>query len=310
MKAIFYNEETERIRSGWRILLFQLTFFAILFLFRLMINVVDSEYFTTYFTRIFLAISAIIVLIIFSKLVERMPISKYGYFNNSFWFKDLLFGLFLGAFLMSLIFLIFYIAGWVEITGYYFTEKTETGFSLAFIGELIKYTGVSIHEETVSRGYFLIVLAQGFAFKSIGSKRSIIIALLISSLMFGVFHLGNSNASLASTLNISLAGILLGLSLVYTGSIAIPLGIHLTWNFFQGIVFGMPTSGFISQTHVFQTKLIGPEILTGGLFGPEAGLIGTAIILLGCGMIGYWIKFQYGYFRIETALAEVPKEEE
>ena len=209
---------------------------------------------------------------------------------------------------MSLIFLFFYLFDWVEITGYSITERTDASFTFAFIGEFIKFSGVSVNEEVFSRGYLLVVIAQGLAFKSIGSKKSILISLLFTSVVFGLFHLGNTSASSASTLNIALAGILLGLAMVYTGSLAIPLGIHLTWNFFQGIIYGMPTSGHISETYLIQTKLVGPEIFTGGAFGPEAGLIGTFVIILGCVMIAYWIKYQYGYLRIETDLTEFPKE--
>ncbi len=69
------------------------------------------------------------------------------------------------------------------------------------------------------------------------------LAWFASSIALGVLHVFNPNASLISTLYLVLAGLFLGLGLVMTGSLAIPIGLHITWNFFQGNVFGFPVSG-------------------------------------------------------------------
>lgn len=53
----------------------------------------------------------------------------------------------------------------------------------------------------------------------------------------------NPNSSLASTLSITLAGIMLGLGYVLSGDLAIPTGIHISWNFAQGGLFGFSVSG-------------------------------------------------------------------
>jgi membrane protease YdiL (CAAX protease family) len=281
---------------------------GLMFLFGIMFNVIDAPLYQAFFGRVFYAIAILIALVISAKFIERLPLKNFGLFNNKFWTTDLLFGIFLGAFLMSLIFLIFYSFNWVEITGYRITSREGIDFTFSFFGELIKFTGVSVSEELQTRSYLLVVIAQGFAFKSIGSKKAIVISLLFTSVLFGLMHLGNDNTSLASTLNIALAGILLGIGMVYTGSVAIPLGIHLTWNFFQDVIFGMPTSGSVPETTLIQTRLTGPELFTGGAFGPEGGLIATFIMIAGCGIIVYWIKYRYGYLSIQTSLAEFPKE--
>lgn len=61
-----------------------------------------------------------------------------------------------------------------------------------------------IYEELLSRGYHLQNLAEGL--RDLGPKTGIPIATLLSSIVFGVLHLFNTNADLFSTLNIIVAG--------------------------------------------------------------------------------------------------------
>ncbi len=79
-----------------------------------------------------------------------------------------------------------------------------------------------------------------------------------------------------------------------TGELAIPIGIHITWNFFQGNVFGFPVSGTNAGATLVAIKQSGPDIFTGGAFGPEAGLIGIAAVFLGSVLIWWYVKLRYG----------------
>ncbi len=77
----------------------------------------------------------------------------------------------------------------------------------------INSTAVSeeFSEELFYRGYLLTNLAEGFNFKNNSPKIAIFIALILSSLLFGMFHLGSPNASFVSTSNIIMAGFLLAI---------------------------------------------------------------------------------------------------
>ena len=92
-----------------------------------------------------------------------------------------------------------------------------------------------------------------------------------------------------------------------TGSIAIPIGIHVSWNFFQGHVFGFPVSGGKDFfTTVVAIEQGGPELWTDGAFGPEAGLIGLFGFVLGALLVTVWIRVRYDGLSLFTAIADPP----
>jgi hypothetical protein len=88
-----------------------------------------------------------------------------------------------------------------------------------------------------------------------------------------------------------------------TGDLAISIGLHMTWNFFQGVVFGFPVSGMASQASFIGIHQGGPDLITGGPFGPEAGLIGLGAIAIGAVMIVLWVKWRYGAVKLQDRLA-------
>ena len=117
-------------------------------------------------------------------------------------------------------------------------------------------------------------------------------------------HAANPNASLVSTLNIAGAGLFLGLPFVLSGELAISIGLHMTWNFFQGNVYGFPVSGSDAGPTFIAIQQAGPQWATGGAFGPEAGVIGLVAIALGCLLTLAWLRWRTGKLRWRTELAE------
>lgn len=56
----------------------------------------------------------------------------------------------------------------------------------------------------------------------------------------------------------------------------------------MGNVLGLPVSGMIlGNVSIIETKVTGPEIITGGSFGPEGGLIVTVILVV-ASVVVYW----------------------
>ena len=76
---------------------------------------------------------------------------------------------------------------------------------------------------------------------------------------------------------------------VRTGQLWLPIGLHIGWNFFQSSVFGFPVSG-LDRPGLLDITVSGPELWTGGAFGPEAGLIVLPICLLGAVLVHIYTK--------------------
>jgi membrane protease YdiL (CAAX protease family) len=242
------------------------------------------------------------------RFLDRRPFAGFGFHLTGGWWLDLLFGLALGALLMTFVFLIELGLGWITVTGVLTTTEPGAPFALAMLIPVGLFVCVGVYEETLARGYQLRNAAEGLDYPVLGPRGAIVLAWVLSSVFFGALHIGNPNATLSSTANIALAGILLGLGYVLTGELAIPIGLHITWNFFQANVYGFPVSGLKPVGATFlETAQGGPGSWTGGPFGPEAGLIGVSAMILGCLLIALWVRLRSGKVSLHTPLAQAPK---
>lgn len=303
MKRLFYNEAQRRLRSGWRLML-HFIFFALLAEFVVMAGALQSTHnilANVVYSALYL-VGAVALVWVMGRFFDHRPFSDFGFHLTNAWWTDLGFGLVLGALLLTGIFLVERIAGWVTITGMA-TSDAGVPFGLAFIASLFMFVVVGINEELSFRGYQLKNLAEGLNGGRM-PQRAVILALLLSSVFFGLSHLLNPDASALSTLNIVLWGLLAGLAYLLTGELAISIGLHITWNFFEGTVYGFPVSGFTFPTRLLASQQTGPELWTDGAFGPEAGLLAVLFILAGCGVIVLWVRFAHKHVALDTRLAE------
>lgn len=123
------------------------------------------------------------------------------------------------------------------------------------------------------------VVFRGILFRLITDKWNITVGLTTSSLLFGLAHLGNPGATLWAALAITLAsGWLFGMAYAYHQTIWVPIGMHWAWNYLEGGVFGCAVSGTpLDYLPLITPRISGPDILTGGAFGPEASIICVAL---------------------------------
>lgn len=187
-------------------------------------------------------------------------------------------GLALGASAMLLVYLILRGAGWVTWPQPAPPAHTPQGSAVPAI--VLGFSCLAAQEELVARGFLLQNLARGWGLP---------LAVLLQAALFGLAHLANPHAGLASTVGIFAAGIFLGAAFVRTGRLWLPTGAHIAWNLVEGPVLGLPLSG-LRTSRFFHTELTGPAAATGGAFGPEAGWVAVVVLLafaLGLGR-GAW----------------------
>lgn len=272
MRTIFYNSDENRLRAGWRILVTTGLIFSLLIFSAVLLR---SEW----GFNIALAIIVLGIMYVASVAIDKRGFSDFGFVISRNWIKDFLAGNLFAILSMGFAVLSLYAAGWLtpikqEIRFF------EPEFVMGIISTFILMVAVSIWEEAYFRSYLITNIKEGLSFIRAGTHYPVIIAVILSSALFGIAHITNPNASWISAFNIAIAGVVLAYPYVATKSIAIPVGMHLSWNYFQGVVFGLPVSGQSLEPAILQFETSGPDIITGGSFGPEAGFIGLLSLLL------------------------------
>jgi len=157
-----------------------------------------------------------------------------------------------------------------------------SGFPVvAWLGLLaVTMVAVGVYEELLLRGYVLTNLAEGCT-AVLDRRGAVAAAVGVSSAAFGVLHGVNPSASRLSLATITLAGVMLGVAYVTTGSLSFPIGIHIAWNLTQ-VLLGLPVSGLEVPVRLVATTVSGDPLLHGGAFGPEGGLLGLGMTATGC----------------------------
>lgn len=132
------------------------------------------------------------------------------------------------------------------------------------------------------------ILFRGYAFQRLVDAVGSWAALALASLYFAYAHWNNPGMAGATkiwaTVNIALAGVLLGLCYLKTRSLALPIGVHLGWNWAQGSLLGFGVSGMELDGVLRPVFHARPPWLTGGAFGLEASL--PCAVLCGLAIAG------------------------
>jgi membrane protease YdiL (CAAX protease family) len=293
---LFWNAGEQRLRALWRVLLHALATILIGVVFALVWRALDPVGFTRDSELLAMAYRAVVVLAatqLCVRVLDGRELRELGFELDRWWWLDLGVGFAIGAVLMSGIFSVERAAGWVEIEARY-TGAQDTPFALALTGMLVSFAFVALSEELFSRGYQLTNLREGLRSSRLEPRLAGGLAsagaVLLTSVAFALLHIGNPGVTVSAIVGIAAAGVVLALGYLWTGQLALPIGLHLSWNFFQGNVFGFPVSGTDPGPRVLALRQAGDPLITGGDFGPEAGLIGLAALLVGALLQLGWAK--------------------
>jgi membrane protease YdiL (CAAX protease family) len=320
----FFDESTGRLRAPWRLLLQYLAYRVVLvpLLFSLLVATwlllggqrtagglaASGSPALPVISGAAGLIGALLSVWLAGRFLDRRPFADFGFHLNGGWWLDLLFGMVLGALLMTAVFLAELGLGWVTVTGAFESLVPGAPFWLAMLVPATLFLCVGFYEELISRGYQLRSAAEGLNLPGVGARNAVLLAWVLSSAFFGYLHATNPKATLMSTINVALAGLMLGAGYVLTGELAIPIGLHVTWNFFQGAVFGFPVSGLrVGGATFLSLDQGGPDLWTGGPFGPEGGLLGPVAMVSGLLLTTLWVRIRRGRVGVHTPIAEGPK---
>lgn len=139
-------------------------------------------------------------------------------------------------------------------------------------------------EEILSRSFL-----TGGLFLFLKGNKWLVIA--ISAAFFGLAHAANPNATIISVFGNTLGGVMYAIAFLESRRIWLCWGLHFAWNFFQGSLLGFPVSGMTEGGSIIQQVATGPEIITGGAYGPEAGLVGMTFRFVVIGLLYAWFSW-------------------
>lgn len=220
-------------------------------------------------------VGVVVAVWVLSGLIGRRP-WKDTPFGFTRWAQDTAIGFVAGMLLLSMVALVLWLTGHYTVLGW--TDLGTTTVAAFLLTNLVFFLGVSVVEESLFRAGMFDIIEQWW-----GSAA----ALLVSAILFGLVHLGNEQATVIGAVAIILeAGILLGAVYMLTRRLWMVIGIHWSWNFFQGPVYGSVISGSSdTQTGLLDVTMQGSHWMTGGVFGFEASVVA---IVLATGS-GVWV---------------------
>ena len=181
--------------------------------------------------------------------------------------RELALGLLGGALMVGLVFGLLALLGVFTLQG---AHPPGLG-SLRSAGEMLL---VSTFEE---------LLVRGILFKALERWLGSLPALCASALLFGLAHLPNEGATLLSTLNVTVAGMLFAAAYLASGRLWLGIGLHLAWNFCTGHLFSAVVSGHAAEPGLLYGRLDGPAWLSGGAFGVEGSALTLLVLLAATG---------------------------
>lgn len=250
----------------FKIIIEQVTFEEISYLFANLYSINDD--FTHPFCvimNITQCISMICSILISLKIYYKKGLDYIGFNDIRKNYRYLIQGLIMGALSIVTMFIISLITNNISIKDY----PSICNVNFSFLQGLILFIFVGINEELFARGYCMTVLSR---------LKHKYFVFIIPAVIFSLMHAFNSNMSFISYLNLFLFGILAELMFLNTRSLWGPIGYHIAWNYFQGYICGFNVSG-ISTPNFFKIDNY-ENIIAGGEFGLEGGLLVTIVILL------------------------------
>jgi len=280
LKTIFLSPDEPRLRAGWRLLIQTILMVIIGIPLGLVFLLLPAEMKTAGRGLVLSQIAEWIVITasvyLARRFLDRRTFASLGVKLTPKAIQDVLVGILITGLMMGLIYLLEWAFGWLSFQGFAWQfDAASTVLQNALLMVLL-FLFVGWNEELLSRGYHLQTLASGIN-RTWG--------VLLSSAVFGLLHLSNPNATWISALGIFLAGLFLAYGYLRTGRLWLSIGLHIGWNTFEGVVFGFPVSG-LDIYPLTRITVNGPPLITGGAFGPEAGLI--LLPGLALGLLGIW----------------------
>jgi len=279
-----------RLRAPWRILVFlAATYFC-----GLVASLLLAPLLAAFFSFVHLRISTdgwVLVAAFLGgtaislRYIDKRPWSDAWLDRNAARPALLAWGFLLGAVAIGIPTLLLLGVGWMRSL-----PSVHGSLAAASVRVSMVLLPAALYEELATRGYVFAVLRDAFGWRT---------ALVAMSVIFGLLHLRNPGATAESVVLVVLAGIFLGIVVIFTRSLYAAWMAHFAWNWTMAVLFHTAVSGLPLESPDYRVVDAGPDWVTGGPWGPEGGAAG------GLGMLGALV---YLYARRNAGRRQPPNE--
>ncbi len=268
-RDLFYGPE--KLRALWRLLLFLFCAALALTLFGTVVSLIVPEDYGGLWAIVVphgvLGAALLVASFVMMRAAEGKPFAALGFPGGREARVDFAKGAAIGGGFIAALVVVQTLLGWLRPVP---DSGTVVGWLAQFGSLALALTIAAAVEELLLRGYPFQVLVEG---------AGVVLAVILTSGVFAAIHLNNPEVDWVALLNIGLAGVLFAAAYLRTRSLWVPIGMHWGWNFVMVALFDLPVSGIVLDMPGYDTVELGPDLFTGGAFGPEGGLVTTLFVL-------------------------------
>jgi membrane protease YdiL (CAAX protease family) len=276
LKRAFFDANG-RLRNGWWMLVFVLALVLVALVQIATNRTLDWLGASKGLWRQLLGVAALLGATWICTRLRKERLKSVGFDLDSRWARELGVGSLIGMGQILVATAVLWVAGGV-------TLALDPQRSLQALGAgLSLFVMVGIGEEVLFRGFLFQRLRDGIGLWP---------AQVLFACLFALAHWHNPGMTgltkVMATLDISIGAVVLSMAYVRTRSLALPIGMHVGWNWMQGTVLGFGVSGRTAVGWLHPTLLDRPLWLTGGAFGIEASVLGVAVDVLALALLLSW----------------------
>ena len=287
-RSIFVGENG--LRAGWSALIFLAIFVALVFVSALPFfsfihfQVKRGDPQPAYVAMVQEGVSAGLVLLatwIMSR-IEKRPMGVYGYAGKAKLVR-FVWGCVWGFVTVSLLVLALWKSHLLAFDGSPMGGPAAWRYAAEWA---LAFLFVGIFEESLLRGYLQYTLTRGIGFWW---------GALLLSASFGAIHSGNPGESPVGLFAAAAIGLVLCISLWYTGSLWWAIGFHAAWDWGETYFYGTSNSGVPAAGHLLSEHPTGSLLWAGGTTGPEGSLlIVPLVVVMALAMWAWWGRKRQG----------------
>ena len=208
---------------------------------------------------------------LFVRLVDRRKLRSLGLKLRPGWRADFAKGAGLAILILGAIFAFSLATGSIRVDGFSRPAPEGVNVTMYLLGALVAFLMVGFYEELMFRGYVL---------QRLNERAGRVASILVSSALFALLHGANPGADAFGIFNTTIIAVILSVLYFRTRSLWMPIGFHFAWNFFLGHVYSLPVSGMPVHGVLNVVEVDPNSRLTGGSYGPEAGLACTIALAI------------------------------